>query len=360
MKSVYIHIPFCNNICNYCDFPKVFKNDKMINDYLIALENEIKNYYNDEKIKTLYIGGGTPSCLNKDQFSKLKHIISLFNLEDIQEFTLECNIEDINDELLNILTKLKVTRLSIGIQSFNQKKLSYLGRKCSYRDSLNKMFLARSYGFENINLDLIYGLPDEKLKDLKKDLKSFLKLKPDHLSTYSLIVEKNTILGNKEENYQENEIEDKMYQYITKKLKNNHFEHYEISNYALKNKKSIHNLTYWKNEEYYGFGLGAHGYIEGFRYENTRSIIDYINQKYRLKENLLSKQEIMENELMLGFRLIEGINIEEFYHKFKVNIQDTFPVKPLLRNKELIYKNNHIFINPNLLYIMNEILLKLI
>ena len=360
MKSVYIHIPFCREICSYCDFPKLYKNDEMIADYFAALKNEINHYYNDEEIYTLYLGGGTPSCLSKEQLSILQEIIKKFRLHINCEFTFECNIEDINQELLTALKQFKVNRLSIGIQSFNKNKLTFLGRKADYKDAQEKIRLIKENGFNNFNLDLIYGVPNEKLRELKRDLKKFIKLKPTHLSTYSLIVEDHTILGNNASKIAENDLEAKMYFTIIKKLKKHNYKHYEISNFALTDYQAKHNLVYWKNNEYYGFGLGAHGYVEGFRYENTRSITDYIKGNYRLKENLISKQEAMENEIMLGLRLIKGINIKDFYEKFKQNIQDVFPVKPLIINKDLIYKNNSIYINPKKLYLMNEILLKLI
>ena len=147
---------------------------------------------------------------------------------------------------------------------------------------------------------------------------------------------------------------------MDKKLKRKNYVHYEVSNFALPNHESKHNLSYWNNEEYYGFGLGAAGYINGFRYENTKNLNDYADEKYRETEALLSKQEIMEYEVMLGLRKMEGINLQEFYDKYEVNIQDVFPVKPLIKNKDLIYKNGYLFINPEKIYVMNEILLKLI
>lgn len=359
MKSVYIHIPFCNTICTYCDFPKVYKNEIMINNYFKSLKEEIETYYNDDQINTIYIGGGTPSCLSMDQLGELEKILNLFKMNSVSEFTFECNIEDINAKLLNFLRKINVDRLSIGIQSFNDQKLKQMGRNANYKDVLDKIYLIREYGFENISLDLMYGINGENFSDLKKDLKLFMKLKPDHISAYSLIIEENTVLKNKNTKPIDDELEFKMYKYINKKLKQNKYEHYEISNYALKDKKAKHNLIYWNNFEYYGFGLGAHGYIEGFRYENTRSMNDYLNGKFRLNDNLLSKQEIMENELMLGLRLTKGINLKEFYDKYNCNLQDVFPIKPLVKSKELLYKKGNICINPKNTYLMNDILLKL-
>ncbi len=281
-----------------------------------------------------------------------------FNLNYLTEFTFECNLNDINEKLLSILKKINVNRLSIGIQSFNKNKLIFLGRKHDFSEAQEKIKLVREYGFNNINLDLMFAIPNEKMIDLCKDIKLFLKLKPDHISAYSLIIEPNTMIS-KEKPINE-ELEIKMYHYINRKLKRHGFEHYEISNYSLIDKKSEHNMNYWYNNEYYGFGLGAHGYIEGFRYENTRNLVAYLNGKYCQKENLLSRQEIMENEVMLGLRLIKGINLHYFYNKYGINLQEVFPIKPLIKNKEIIYKNGNVYINPKYIYLMNDILLKLI
>ncbi len=359
MESVYIHIPFCKSICSYCDFTKSIYNCKAASNYLDALLIEVKEYYLGEEIKTIYIGGGTPSSLNPENLLKLFKIISLFKKNDECEITFECNPEDINEKLVDILVLNKINRLSIGVQSFNKEKLKFMKRKSDFEDLKNKINLIREKGINNISLDLMYSIPNEEFNTFKKDVKLFLKLKPEHISAYSLIIKKGTSIYNKCENVDE-EIEVKMYEYLIKKLKQKGYNHYELSNFSKIGYKSKHNLTYWDNKEYYGFGLSASGYINGFRYENTNNIDQYLKQNYRDNEKLLSKQEIMEDELMLGLRKIKGINIEEFYNKYGINIQEAFPVKPLLKNKDLIYKEGYLFINPKKMYVMNEILLKLI
>ena len=360
MNSVYIHIPFCKSICSYCDFCKQLYNETNINKYLKALKEEIMDRYHDELLDTLYIGGGTPSSLNMNELKELFEIIKLLNVKDSCEFTFECNVNDITQELIEFLYSNKVNRLSIGIESFNKDKLKFMERFSDYEDVKNKIDMIRNIGINNINVDLMYGIPGETLKDLKQDLNLILKLKPDHISTYSLILEEYTKLTiNKVEPIDE-ELELEMFNYIRKKLKSKKYNHYEISNFALNQKESIHNLNYWNNEEYYGFGLGAHGYIDGIRYENTKNFNKYIENDFVAKQEFVGIREKQENELMLGFRKIKGINLQEFFDKYEVNIQDAFPVKPLLKNKDLIYKNGYIFINPEKLYIMNEILLKLI
>ena len=360
MKHVYIHIPFCKNICSYCDFCKMFYNEKFASTYLDALAKEVNEFYMGEKVNTIYIGGGTPSCLKEKELDQLFDIIKVFNRTTDCEITFECNPDDINDSLVAKLAVKGVNRVSIGIQSFNIKNLKFMERESNFEDIRTKMNLIRYYGINNINLDLMYAIPGETLETLKKDIKLFLKLKPEHISTYSLIIEKHTKINNAHVTNIDEELDAKMYEYICKKLKRKNYIHYEVSNFALPNHESKHNLSYWNNEEYYGFGLGAAGYINGFRYENTKNLNDYADEKYRETEALLSKQEIMEYEVMLGLRKMEGINLQEFYDKYEVNIQDVFPVKPLIKNKDLIYKNGYLFINPEKIYVTNEILLKLI
>lgn len=360
MKSAYIHIPFCKSICSYCDFCKMNYQKEWIEVYLDVLKEEIEEKYADEYLDTIYIGGGTPSCLSKEELNKLFDIIKIFNLNEEYEFTFECNVNDITEELLNILKENQVNRLSIGVESFNNNNLKLIERKHTFEDALTKINLVKNYGFNNINVDLIYALPEETLSTVKKDINQLLKLDIPHISTYSLIIEEHTKLKIKGIKEIDQDLDAKMYEYIVKKLTNNNYNHYEISNFAKKGYESRHNLTYWNNEYYYGFGLGAHGYVHGVRYENTRSFHDYLNGKYILEENILSKQQIMENELMLGLRKTKGINLNEFFNKYDINLQDVFDIKPLLKTKDLIYKNGNIFVNPTKLYIMNEILLKLI
>ena len=360
MNHVYIHIPFCKHICSYCDFCKMFYNKKIANEYLDSLKSEIEEFYQNEEISTLYIGGGTPSSLDYDLLDKLFDILKIFKLNDDAEFTFECNPDDINEFLVKKLASNGVNRISLGIESFNSEKLKFMERNADFDDIRTKMNLLRYYGIKNINVDLIYGIPNESLDILKKDIKDLLKLNPSHISTYSLIIEPHTKIGiNNVQNIDE-ELEVKMYEYICKKLKQKGFIHYEVSNFSLKGCESKHNLAYWNNEEYYGFGLGASGYMDGFRYDNTKNIKEYTNGKYHINNALLSKQEIMEYEVMLGLRKMQGINLQEFFDKYDVNMQDVFPIKPLVRNKDLIYKNGYIYINPEKIYVMNEILNKMI
>lgn len=359
-KSVYIHIPFCRNICSYCDFCKLLYKKDWADLYLDKLNEEILDRYLDDEIKTIYIGGGTPSCLSLSQIKKLLEICHNFHLSSQIEFTFECNLDDITEEILYLLKLNGVNRLSIGIQSFNQVNLNFLNRQHTLEEAEEKMALIRKLGFNNVNIDLMYALPTEDLSVLKKDLTMFLKLEPDHISTYSLMIEPHTMLYQKRIKPIIEDMDALMYKTIIKTLEKKGYHHYEVSNFAKEGYESKHNLTYWNNEEYYGFGLGASGYIDDIRYTNTKSLKNYLDGVYHGEEEILSLKDVMDNELMLGFRKCEGVSLEKFKQKFGKDMEDCYPIKPLLRNKDLKEENDYIFIPKDKFYIMNEILLKMI
>ena len=355
MRSVYIHIPFCNSICSYCDFCKFLHSDIWASAYLDHLEREINDYYEKDVVKSIYIGGGTPSALNFDNLNKLFNIIKIFKLNDEYEFTFECNINDITEELLYLLKDNGVNRLSIGVESFNKYNLKFLNRKHDKKDIFEKVKLCKKY-FKSINIDIIYALPIETYSIFKSDIKNALKLDIKHISTYSLIIEEHTMLYNKKVKPISENMDAKMYKYICKKLRKKGFNHYEVSNFAKKGYESKHNLTYWDNDEYYGFGLGASGYINQMRYENTRNFNKYLNDKYRFNELLVSIQEEMENELILGLRKIKGVSIKEFENRFDKDIFEVFKLDEAIQKGLIINKDGYIYIPENKIYIMNEII----
>lgn len=352
--NIYIHIPFCSSICTYCDFCKLLKNETWINQYLDALEKEIKENYKNEKVKTIYIGGGTPSALSLDNLKKLFDILKTFNIDNQIEITFETNSEDLTKEKIEFL-KSHINRLSIGVQTFNKNTIKTLNRKLNI-ENIKQAF----QNFENVNIDLMYGFQNQTINDLKHDLNEIIKLNPKHISTYCLILEPHTKLYI--ENYKplDGDKERNMYDLIIKTLKEHNYIQYELSNFSKKGYESNHNLTYWNNENYYGFGLGASGYIDSVRYENTRSLNEYLKGNYILEKHELSLEETIQNEFILGLRKIEGIDKEKFYHKYKINIKDILPVKELLRQNILLENKKNIYMNSKYLYISNEILLKFI
>ncbi len=360
MKSAYIHIPFCDNICSYCDFCKMKYTKEWIDEYLNSLKNEIETFYKGEKIRTLYIGGGTPSSLSIEELTKLFEIVNLLNLECVEEFTIECNIESLTNEKLILFKKNNVNRLSIGIQTFNEKFLNLLNRKHTKIEVKEKIDMAKFIGFDNINVDLMYALPNETLEDLEYDVDEFLKLNVNHISCYSLMIEPHTKLFiDKIENIDE-DLDYEMYKYIEKRLTNRDFIHYEISNYAKPNHESKHNLVYWNNDYYYGFGLSASGYLENYRYDNTRNLKKYNSHNFIENITKITDEDRLKYELILGFRKIRGINKEEFKNKFNISIYDVTNIKELLKSKMLVEDECNIFISDEWIYRSNEILVKFI
>ncbi len=353
--SIYIHIPFCKTICSYCDFCKFYYNEKWVDNYLIALEKEIKSKYKNEPINTIYIGGGTPTSLNIKQLEKLLKLTKLFNFEKI-EFTVETNA-DLSLDKVKLLKQYGVNRISIGVQTVNPKHLKFLNRNHTKEEVINLVNLLKQYDF-NVNVDLMYGMPNQTLKELEEDLDFILSLDVNHISTYSLIIEPHTKIYIDNVANIDEDLDYQMYQLINKKLKN--YVHYEISNFAKEGYYSKHNLVYWNNLEYYGFGIGASGYIDGVRYDNTRSYQNYLNGNYLFESHKLSKKEKIENEFILGFRKLEGINILEFKAKYDMNVLDIGIVKKLLKEGKLSVDNGYLKINPKYIYISNTILVNFI
>ena len=356
--SIYIHIPFCNSICTYCDFCKIFYNKKYINDYLNNLEQEIKVRYKSEIVNTIFIGGGTPSSLDDEELIRLMNIIEIFKLNDNYEFTVECNIESITENKLKIMKKYGVNRISIGVESFDNSIIKLLGRNHTKKDVYNKMGIVKRY-FSNINIDLIYAAYDD-INILKSDIDCFLKLDIPHISTYSLIIEDNTMLKiNGMKNIDE-DIDYEMYKYIEDALEKNNYIHYEISNYAKNGYQSKHNLVYWNNEEYYGFGLSSTSYINNERITNTKNLRNYLNGEY-LDTSVYEDKDIrMENEIMLGLRKLDGISLDRFKDKFNVSLEDIYNIDNLVRNGYLIRDNNCIKIDKKYMYISNEIIVRIL
>lgn len=354
MKSVYIHIPFCSNICSYCDFPKIYYHKKWINDYLEALNREIELRYKGELIETIYIGGGTPSSLEIEELEKLFSIIKKIK-SNYLEFTIECNLDNLTKEKIDLFKRNNINRISIGIESFDKKNLKFLNRNLN---NLELIPYIKKIGIDNINVDLIYALPTESKKTLINDIDKLLELDVPHISTYSLIIEPHTMIYNKKIENIDDFLDLEMYNIICSKLKA--YNHYEISNFSKKGYESKHNLTYWNNEHYYGFGMGASGYIDNIRYTNTKSINEYIKGNYILEEEKLDIKETMENEMILGLRKLEGVNISNFKKKYNKEIKEVFKIDKLIEEGKLLIENDYIKINSKYLYVSNEILINFI
>lgn len=342
ISSLYVHIPFCKSICAYCDFAKVFLHEKTAYNYTKTLIDELKSL-KKRKYKTIYIGGGTPSSLPFCLLDNILNVLSSYLAKDY-EFSIEANVEDINEQFLLLIKKHKINRLSIGVQTLNNDIVKIINRHHSKQMVIDNINLAKQY-INNISVDLIYGLPNQTIIDIKYDLDEILKLNINHLSYYSLQVEPNTIFYQK--HYQNLINEDelfKVYTFIYKYLSKSGFKRYEISNFAKKGYKSKHNLVYWHNKHYHAIGLNASGYIDNIRYTNTRNLTKYINKEGNKEIIQLKKEDIMFEQIMLNLRLDEGLNIKKFNKRFNCDFYKIYEnqIKLLLNNKLIKLKNNKI------------------
>ena len=356
IRSVYIHIPFCQHICSYCDFCKMFYNQKLVNLYLKELEKEIVNNYKEEEISTIYIGGGTPTSLSYDELSLLFSILKKIKLASDYEFTIEANADSLDNQKIKLLKDNGINRISIGVETFNNSYQRVINRKLSFEKLKYTIKLLKDNGITNINLDLMYGFANETKEILNKDINYLLELEVPHISIYSLMIEDNTIL--KINNYQrlDDDKDQSLYKYIEEKLEANNYHHYEISNYARNGYESKHNLTYWKNEEYYGFGISAASYYNNIRKTNTRSINNYLNGKREIEKEMLSLKDKMDYELILGLRLENGVSKENFFKKYGLELDKVYNYKKLLDSNILIENDNYLCVNKNYRYVLNEIL----
>lgn len=342
VNSLYIHIPFCRKICAYCDFFKLLKSTNFEDNYINELVFDLKEVKNKFLLfKTIYIGGGTPSCLELNNLEKLLQILSTMHLKKY-EFTIECNPEDITEDFLKLITKYGVNRISLGIQTFKNETIKKLNRTENL-DYFKIIEQVKKY-ITNINVDFIYGLPDENIEDIKNSLDNFLKLKINHISLYSLTVNKNTLFYNQNIHEISEDKSRDYYDYIVKTLTKNNFIHYEVSNFAKSGYKSLHNLTCWNDENYVGVGVGAHGYINNIRYKISLNITSYLNHKREISKEIITEKMHKEEFIMLALRLKNGIDLNKYHDVFNENFLEKYAVliKELIDQKLIIIKNNHL------------------
>lgn len=318
VNSAYIHIPFCKSKCHYCSFVS-FNKLELKDKYLTALENEICTFYENELLQTLYFGGGTPSLLEIPEFRRL---INLFKISDKTEVTTELNPEGVNNDYMHGLLDVGINRISIGCQSFDDKILKLINRRHTAEQVYDAVRISQREGFENISLDFIYGLPEQTPEMFYSDLKKAVDLGVKHISLYGLKIEDGCYFyKNMPKNLPDDDMQADMYLGAVDLLKNLGFEHYEVSNFSLKGYNSRHNLTYWKNKEYYGFGVSAHGYKNSVRYGNQDELETYIeNPLLHKEEKLILPKEKLEEEIFLGFRcILDGIDVSEINSKYSID-----------------------------------------
>lgn len=359
--GIYIHIPFCKSKCYYCDFISYPNKINLAKDYINAVRKEICQFdFSNYDVTTIYIGGGTPSYINENEIIEILEIVkskikeNKTKFKDI-EITIEVNPGTVTLEKLKIYKKAGINRLSIGLQSTHDRLLQEIGRIHNYSEFLDTYKMAEAVGFNNINVDLMIALPNQTIKDIKESLEDIIKLNPNHISVYSLIIEEGTVIEKKlnqgKITLPEDEEERRMYWFVKDFLELNGYNHYEISNFAKSGCESKHNLNCWNQEEYIGFGISAHSYINNIRFGNQENLEQYIKninedklQKNIKVEEKQTKEDQEKEFMMLGFRKIEGVNIAKFKEKYIEN--------PLfLYNKELERLANQGLIEVDLNYI---------
>jgi oxygen-independent coproporphyrinogen-3 oxidase len=356
-RGLYIHIPFCSQICSYCDFAKFYYNQNLADLYIDEIIKEIKEKKCDN-ISSIYIGGGTPSSLSYAQLDKLlSYLYKNFYRENIS-FAIEANAENLDIEKIEILKKYKINRVSLGVQTFSDDLIKLLNRNHNYKMIKNTISLLKENGINDINCDLIYGLPNQSKEMLMSDLKLMLGLDITHVSTYALSINKNTLLYINKVKEVDDDIYREYYDLINNTLKENGFNRYEVSNFSKPGYESKHNILYWKNKEYYGIGLGASGYLNNIRYDNTKSLNKYLSGEREIYQEVIGDKEKEFYFLMLGLRLKEGVDISEYHQLFNKDIFASYKNKidNLLSRKLIEIENNHLKITDNNLFIMDYIL----
>ena len=356
MLGLYIHVPFCAQKCNYCDFNSYKKEEKnQKTDYLISIRKEMELYKEEFKSKeftSVFLGGGTPSILTPEELTTLmENIYSNFNIGKDAEITMECNPGTLDKVKLKAIKSLGINRLSMGLQVTQDHHLKYIGRIHTYEQFEKNYKDAIEVGINNINVDLMYSLPNQSFDEWKETLNKIINLNPSHISAYSLILEEGTkfydMYLNKEFELNDEEVDINIYNYTIDTLCKNGYHQYEISNYSKEGYECKHNIVYWKCDNYLGLGPGASGYINNYRYSNICDIKGYnkcleYDKRPIEEKNILSKKDEMEEFIFMGLRMNKGINLDEFYKRFNIDFKHRYnDILGKLKNLNLIIEQNN-------------------
>ncbi|WP_425380386.1 radical SAM family heme chaperone HemW [Spiroplasma endosymbiont of Stenodema calcarata] len=356
IEHLYVHIPFCDHICFYCDFFKIKKSRaEMVDEFLLSLEQEILQSQPQMQLKTIYLGGGTPNSLDDQQLAKLLQLLQKVDQTAMIEYTIELNPEKITQSQLQLLKKYHINRLSIGVQTFNDQLLKKINRHHSVTDVINSYYLARNEGFNNISFDLIYNLFDQTTSDIQEDLRMVEELQPNHISWYSLILKENSYWGKTKIKLPDYDIA--FDEIINGALQKMGYVRYEISNYTNSNKKSQHNLGYWTNKSFWLFGPGATGFINNDGYyllENSRK---YANWTQKKTEILLA--DYYFQILMMGLRILDGIDLTTVKDAQQAIAYYEEKITSEVAKNNLVFDNNHLRCTRDGLNILNDILINI-
>lgn len=373
--SLYLHIPFCKSRCSYCDFNTYAGIDHLIPAYTDALLKELSircKMIERYSLKTIYIGGGTPSYIHPDLLSRvMEQAVKLFAPKEIKEISMESNPGTLSAENLRIYKTHGIDRLSIGMQCWQQPLLNILGRTHTVEDFLKSFKMARNAGFANINTDLIFGIPGQTQRMWTETLKKIIALYPEHISCYSMKLEEGTPLFQQVQSGKCRPVSDEddrhMYYTAVDLLERAGYRHYEISGFALPGYECIHNMVYWKCGEYLGAGAGAHSYVGGERLENEPDIKRYIDMTGDGKEAVIGRKHIGFEEsvseyMILGLRLVEGVSGKEFKSRFGMDLEQTFGEKiNRLEEESLVtMENGNLRLTPKGLDLANRVFVEFI
>lgn len=370
IPALYIHIPFCVKKCGYCNFNSIKFKESIVEAYLDAIVKEIKLLKEKYAFKTIFLGGGTPTALNENQLKKLLTVIEAsIDLNELVEYTIEINPGTLTTEKIDIISESRINRISLGIQSFNDKYLHLLGRIHTGHEALNTFTLLRNNGFENINIDLISSLPSQKVREWENDLNIAISMQPDHISAYSLSFETGTPFKNQLNNgtlqpiNEEDDLE--MYKLTINKLKGVNYEHYEISNFALNGRKCQHNIIYWENREYVGIGAGAFSFLENNRTSNEPDVLKYIKNinadkiEISFSERLPLKYLAAET-IIMGLRMSKGISNNRLLSQTGLSFKDVFSNKiyELRENGLIDFDNSELKLTEKGLYVADSVMME--
>jgi oxygen-independent coproporphyrinogen-3 oxidase len=368
--ALYIHIPFCRKKCLYCDFPSYSGKEEFMWNYSKALAGDI-DFIGKRSIKSIFIGGGTPTYLSLESWNNIYKALKKLKLEDNLEFTVEGNPGTFTEEKLRFLKNIGVNRLSIGLQAWQNSLLGKIGRIHTLDDFLKGYEMARKLGFSNINVDLMFGLPGQTLKDWRESLENVVGMAPEHISCYSLIVEKGTPFYNMYKNHELKlpweEEERQMYYFTLEFLYKSGYNQYEISNFAKMGNECRHNLVYWNLKSYIGCGSSAHSYVDGYRYRNTSDIEEYIlegieGKFIRLDKHKNSIYDDMEEFMFMGLRKINGISIRDFKNRFNRDIYSVYGgiIDKYVEKGILIVDGDRMYLNKRGIEVSNSVMCEFI
>ncbi len=335
-QALYVHVPFCRSICYYCDFCHRFYQEKEADAWLQALRKEILYFSPGPDLRTVYIGGGTPTALSDAQLDSLLCLLDPYT-KNVREYTIEINPETLDENKAAILAEHGINRASIGLQTADEELLKKIGRHHTAAGVAEAVRLLKDHGIDNISLDLMYSLPDQNMASLRESIRFALSLQPKHLSLYSLTVEENTVFGRKGITPLDEDTEADMYEEICRILPQAGYRQYEISNFALPGYESQHNLVYWHYEDFYGLSAGASGMEDHCRYDKPSNLSEYLNDPLKRDVIPLTRKDEMFETVMMGLRLKDGIFLQDFQNRFGMSFSQAFgaPAEKLLDEGKL-------------------------